>query len=467
VTEIRQSEFQAENLDRGSATRRRARRTPSGRAPPGRPEGSAGAAGASLALHNLRGVAIAFVLMVHAFAAYLASVHSNGYAFDQPPYRWQAVPVLDRSRWLGFDVFCGWQDVYLMSLMFFLSGVFAWPSLDRNGGRRFLARRFVKLGGSFLFGVAIVMPVALYPVYRLSAADPSLTGYVRAYRALPFTPDGPMWFLCALVVFDAVAAFLHRWAARAVEAAGSFADSFESRPFVAFGAVATVAIAAYAALAMAFTPWRWINVGPLAIQLCRPLLYAVYFLLGLVVGRRGLGRGMLKADGLLARRWRALLGLAAAALVLWMALVWLSLEPHGDAPAALQILTDASYAVAGLLGVLFALAAAFRFGAVRRPLVGAVADRALPLYLLHYAPVVWMQYGLLDLPLPAVVKGPIAFAGALAITWCLAAGAEAPAIFQGRRARTRAPNEEACSVRAPIIAATGTSSTSSGPSSGG
>ena len=85
---------------------------------------STDAARASLALHNLRGVSVAFVVMAHAFAAYLA-VDSKGYAFDQPPHGWQATPVLDRSRWLGFDVFCGWQDSYPISPMFFLSGVSA------------------------------------------------------------------------------------------------------------------------------------------------------------------------------------------------------------------------------------------------------------------------------------------------------------------------------------------------------
>ena len=84
--------------------------------------------------------------------------------------------------------------------------------------------------------------------------------------------------------------------------------------------------------------------------------------------------------------------------------------------------------------MLLALAFAFRFGGVRRPLVGAVADKALPVYLLHYAPVVWMQYGLLDLALPAVVKGAIVFVSALTVSWSLAAGAELAGIGRRRRA---------------------------------
>ena len=421
MSESRPADF----IRQGASARGSARRGPPGvrRAAelrPSSPERSADAAQASLALHNLRGVAIVFVLMMHAFIAYLGSVDVTAGALDQPPYHWLAFPVLDSRRWLGFDVFCAWQDVYLMALMFFLSGVFAGPSLDRDGSLRFLSRRLFKLGGSLLLGLTVVMPVALYPVYRLSAPDPNLIGYGRAYLALPFLPNGPMWFLWVLLALDGVAAAFHRPARRVLEAGGAIAASLESRPLPAFAVFAALAFAAYAPLAAAFTPWRWLASGPFALQLSRPLLYAAYFFLGLIVGRRGLGRGILRADGFLADRWRALLGLCLAALFLWMGLAWLSLKRGGEAEA-LELLLDASLVVAGLFGVLFALSAAFRFGRVRRPLVGAVADKALPLYLLHYAPVVWIQYGLLDLPLPAVAKGALAFIGALAISWSLAA----------------------------------------------
>jgi hypothetical protein len=113
---------------------------------------------------------------------------------------------------------------------------------------------------------------------------------------------------------------------------------------------------------------------------------------------------------------------------------WLALKQGDRAPAALPLLADAAYVVAGLFGALLALAFAFRFGGVRRPLVGAVADRALPVYLLHFAPVVWMRYGLLELGPPAIVKGAIVFVSALAISWSLAAGAELSGIGRRRRA---------------------------------
>ena len=113
-------------------------------------------AASSLALRNLRGLVILIVLAFHSVLPYLRYARSSAVPFDQPPYEWRAFPIVDSQRWFGFDLFCAWQDVYLMSLMFFLSAVFAWPSLARKGSRKFLGDRLLRLGAPFVFGVTVV-----------------------------------------------------------------------------------------------------------------------------------------------------------------------------------------------------------------------------------------------------------------------------------------------------------------------
>src|SRR5262249_58564720 len=100
----------------------------------------------SLALSNLRGVVIVIVLGFHSVLAYLDSLPATARKFDAPPYEWEASPIIDSQRWLGFDLFCAWHDVYLMSLMYFLSGLFVWKSLTRKGARLFLSDRLLRLG---------------------------------------------------------------------------------------------------------------------------------------------------------------------------------------------------------------------------------------------------------------------------------------------------------------------------------
>jgi surface polysaccharide O-acyltransferase-like enzyme len=393
---------------------------------------------ASIALHNLRGLAIVFVLMTHTSLAYVASAQAQPYPFDHPPYGWLTFPILDPRHWLGFDVFCAWQDVYLMSLWFFLSGVFTWRSIERDGELRFLTNRLLRLGAPLLFGVLLLMPVALYPAYRVTAADPSLAGYAREYLALPFAPCGPLWFLWLLLAFTLATAALHRFARRTVPAIGNLSRQFERRPFRTFAVWTVVCVVAYAPLALVFTPWRWSSEGPVAIQLCRPLLYAVYYCAGLGVGTAGLGAGMLRADGVAASKWAVWMAAAVASLAVWLGLTALALRPGWSAPPLLRAAGDASFALAGACSVVFILAICLRFGATDRwPLLARLSDNALGVYVLHYAPVVWLQYALLGLAWPAPLKAALVLCGATAACMMAIAAARSLRSSVGTRLSSR------------------------------
>src|SRR5258708_38352571 len=112
----------------------------------------------SIALSNLRAVVILIVLAFHSVLAYLASLPAAAYRFDDAPYRWQAIPIVDSQRFFGFDLFCAWQDVSLMSLMFFLSGLFVPPSLARKGTITFFSDRFFRIGVPLALVVIFLMP---------------------------------------------------------------------------------------------------------------------------------------------------------------------------------------------------------------------------------------------------------------------------------------------------------------------
>jgi hypothetical protein len=92
----------------------------------------------SQALKNLRAFAIVMVLSFHSVLAYLASQPAAPEPFDSPPYHWLATPILDNQRWLGFDIYAAFQYVALMPVMFFMSGIFVWPSLVRRGSWNFV-----------------------------------------------------------------------------------------------------------------------------------------------------------------------------------------------------------------------------------------------------------------------------------------------------------------------------------------
>jgi hypothetical protein len=374
----------------------------------------------SLALNNLRAVVIVIVLAFHSVSAYLGSLSGAAFPFDDPPYLWRAFPVVDSHRWFGFDVFCAWQDVYLMSLMFFLSALFTWPSLERKRSRKFLGDRFRRLGVPFVFGLIVVMPLALYPVYRVTAVDPGIVAYGRHFLALPFWPNGPMWFLWQLLALAILAATVHRFAPHWVELLGRWSASAGARPNRYFIGLAMASVVAYVPVALAFTPWSWAERGPFGLQFSRPLLYAVYYVAGLALGAYGLERGPLAFRGMLARRWAAWFTSALASFLLWMGLTALAMSYPTSAPLGLQVAVDVGYVLACTSGCFFLLAGCLRFGAMPSRIVGSLAENAFGIYLLHYVFVVWLQYALLGVVLFAIAKAMIVFGGTLLLSWTIA-----------------------------------------------
>jgi len=374
--------------------------------------------GASLALNNLRGVVIFIVVAFHAVSAYLGSLAPQPYAFDKAPYLWRAFPIVDTHRWFGFDIFCAWQDVSLMCLMFFLSALFTWPSLERRGTWGFLRGRLLRLGVPYLFGISVVMPISLYPVYRQTATDPSVAAYLHHLFALPFWPDGPMWFLWQLLALTILASVLHAVAPRFIDVIARRSADAAANPVRYYVALTIVAIIAYVPMALAFTPMAWTNHGLFAVQLCRPLLYTVVYLAGLGMGALKFEQGLFAADGKLADKWLRWLAAGFATYALWIGLMAWSLQRPGH--LALDIAADTSFALCCITGCFAAFAAALRFGAVPSRVLASASENAFGIYVLHYPFVVWLQYALLSAALFAVAKGAIVFAGSLVCSWALA-----------------------------------------------
>ncbi len=372
----------------------------------------------ALALTNLRAVVIVIVVAFHSALAYLGSQGTQAFPFDEPPFKWRAFPILDSHHWFGFDIFCAWQDVYLMALMFFLSALFTWPSLTRKQSKKYLIDRFLRLGVPLAFALIVMVPIAIYPAYRVTATDPGVIAYAHHLLALPFWPNGPMWFLWLLLALTVFAAALHRFAPRLVTVLAHVSASADIRPGRYFAGLVIASTLAYVPAAILFTPWSWAERGPFAVQFSRPLLYAVFYLAGLGVGALGLHRGLLAPSGMLTRHWARWFAWALGSFLLWMALTGLTMT-YEIAPIGLQIVVDTSFALACASGGFFVIAACLRFGAVRSPLLERLAKNAFGIYLLHYVFVVWLQYALLGVDLFALAKGMIVCAGALGLAWAL------------------------------------------------
>lgn len=376
---------------------------------------------ASLAISNLRGVVIVIVLAFHSSLAYLASVPAQSTRFDQAPYTWQAFPIVDTHRWIGFDVFCAWQDVSLMSLMFFLAGLFVAPGLLRKGYRTYVTDRISRIGLPFVLVVLLLSPLALYPAYSVRTVDPSFVGFWKQWTSLPFWPTGPEWFLCLLLIMNMMAAGLYAVAPGYIKRLGHLAAWACERPIVFFAILVTISLVAYVPLALIYSPWSWSSVGPFSLQLSRPAHYLTYFFAGLAVGQVGLNRGLLTRDGPLARHWLMWLGSAVVSFGAWAGLTFLTMPDWTKAQLTAQIAATVAYPVACASGCLFLLAICLRFSRNHTKVLDSLSANAYAMYLVHYVFVVWLQYALLGSNLFPIVKVAIVLSCTLILSWASSA----------------------------------------------
>ncbi len=370
---------------------------------------------ASISIANLRGFVIVLVLAFHSCVPYLTSQPQAQPAFETGA--WLADPIVDSARWLPLDLFSAFQFLYLMQLLFFLSGLFTWTSLQRKGAAAFLRDRAVRLGVPFLFGTCLLMPASYYAVYRVTAADPSLPAFWLAWTRLPFWPNGPMWFLWFLLVLDFAAVGLYQFARPAVNAAARLTTSARAKPGRFLVALFAVSALVYLPSALVFSPWQWTEFGPFALQPGFAPQYVIYFFAGLLVGANGLENSFLNADGNLARRWGLWAAGALASFIVW--LIAMAIIVKGPVPHLPGVQFTADVAIVSFVGfaVFAATALSLRLVNERRPYFKSLGENSYGIYVFHYFFLLWSQYFLLAVTMFALIKAVIVFTVTLALSW--------------------------------------------------
>jgi hypothetical protein len=369
----------------------------------------------NLSIGYLRAFITLLVLAHHAMLAYCPFAPQPPVSLSAQPRWWQAFPVVDTARSNLFSLLVGFNDVFMMSLMFFLSGLFVWNSLQRKGNARFLRDRFLRLAVPFVFVAAFIAPLAYYPAFLQTGATSGFAGYARVWLSLGNWPTGPAWFVWVLLAFDCIAALLTISLPRWGESLGRLLPA-ASHPLRFFALLAALSAVAYIPMELAFNPLAWAALGPFTFQTSRILHYLVYFLIGAGVGAYGVSRGVLAPDGKLARRWPLWLlrSWFAFAIVAILAII-ASTTKIGS--RAWETAGDAAFSLSCAASCLAALAIFVRFARSRVKLFDSLCDNAYGMYLVHYAFVSWLQYSLLPAPLPGIAKGYLVFLGTVALSW--------------------------------------------------
>lgn len=328
--------------------------------------------------------------------------------------------VEHHDGWLGFDLFVLFNDSFFMALMFFLSGLFVWPSLARKGIAAFLRDRAVRLGIPFILSVIVLMPIANYP--EALNANPELGFFTYWATTLLHGPHpaGPAWFVWVLLAFDALAVMLYRTAPAILAPINRLSKWAHVRPSYFFVPLVLASCAAYVPLLMAFPESRWFEIGPFAVQATRPLLYAVYFFAGAGIGAANMERGLLAERGPLVRQWAAwcVAALGAFCAVVLVTALRHALWPVPANPPAWWSALDGMTTSVFCATVSFALLAVFlRFRDSGLAVLDRLRGSAYGVYLCHFVVILWLKVALVHTQLNVASKAAIMFAAALLLSW--------------------------------------------------
>lgn len=360
-----------------------------------------------LSIDYLRTTLTLMVIGHHSSLAYTTFAY-----FDKEHMFRSTAPVVDSSRWLFFDYAENFNDVFFMSLMFFVSGLFVYPALRRHGTLGFIRERLLRLGVPFVFAVVFLMPVAYYASWQLTGRS---TGFLSFYLWLAEDrfAGGPEWFIWVLLLFGVVLALIALPLQRAMPAAARFMVKLQDHPLSTFAAVFFLASIVYLPLLAiyGFGAWTDLLTSPFSFQICRIGLYAMWFIFGFLVGAPGIDRGLLARDGALARHRRLWIW---ACVIAYNALVFIP-KIYGQPK------------LEAVLWVLSCVASCFGFLALFRGIelhsrawMNSLSRSAYVMYLVHYVFLTWMQRLMLDLPIHASIKFLFVFLSTTFLSWLTA-----------------------------------------------
>jgi surface polysaccharide O-acyltransferase-like enzyme len=336
------------------------------------------------------------------------------------PYTWYG--HTDPKFWIGFDCVVLATDSFFMAMFFFLSGLFVWPSLRHKSPGSFFRDRFLRLGLPFVIAAFTIIPIAYYAIELRQHPTTGFTEFWwKMVTAGPW-PSGPLWFLWVLLAFDLTASLLYRLSPNLLDPINRLSLRGFDKPVEFFLVMVAVTMILYVPSRLYFGVNHWFELGPFSVQASRVLLYAAYFFLGAGVGAANLDRGLLSANGQLAKSgWGWAIATFVPYCLLW-GLIYIKRGILGN-PSPLPHWYEFFYSVLFVIfsaAMMFTILAFFlRFKRSGWSVLDPMQKDAYGIFLVHYAFALWIQYWLFDFDLPAIIKVLIGFTFTLATSWAL------------------------------------------------
>ncbi|HKK43942.1 MAG TPA: acyltransferase [Balneolaceae bacterium] len=363
----------------------------------------------------LRSALTVLVVAHHSSLAYTTFAH-----FDKSAYINSTHPVVDASSWIGLDIFENFNDIFFMSLMFLIGGLFLIRSIQKKGSFVFIKDRFFRLFIPFLFLGTLFMLIAYYPSYYIAYHNTNLLPYIKDFFTVEQWPVGPPWFIWVLFLYNLLFALFYALYMKVSNHSAKLISTLARRPFLFFIALSSITWLLYVPMAFHVGAGTWVGFGPFDFQLSRIFLYFGYFSIGIFLGSTDFNNELFSEQSAIVKKWKLwfLLAIAVYALLTIIANpITRMVKQHQISAFAGWISYFTIYAVSCTLSCIAFLTGFRKLIRTPRSWWNSLSDNAYLIYLIHFIFVIWCQFLLLDYNLPAITKFIITLVVALSLSW--------------------------------------------------
>ena len=365
----------------------------------------------------LRSINILGTIFSHAILAYSPFMQSLDYS------NLINFPFVDTNTTLEYvDLILLIRPMFSMQLMFFISGLFAWRSLQKRGSLSYLLNRFKRLILPLLALAVVLMPITYLP------------GDLIFHRAEFHIRLAHLWFLWVLFIFDAVLVLTFHYARQRVERMMSKLTNL-----AIYTLFLSSMIISYLPLAQ-FSPRSagWLTIfGPFMVPLSRMGLYIVFFVFGVMLGSRCL-RSEVSESNLLSPyakpdpRARYIYLSTLCICILFVALrVYINplISLYGLELSWLAV--NALYALGSFALVMSIVLISKHFLQRQNSVLDNLAKNSYGIYMLHYTIVVWLQFSFSQVIFPGSLKPWVVFILAVPLSWVATDGLRRAPLVKG------------------------------------
>ena len=252
----------------------------------------------SLWVDYLRSAITVLVVAHHSSLAYTTFAR-----FDSRAYINSTHPIVDAQRWIGLDIFENFNDIFFMSLMFLIAGLFLMKSIHKKGAINFTRDRFYSLFIPFLFLGTVCMLIAYFPSYYVAHHSTDIIAYVKDFFGIEKWPVGPPWFVWVLFLFNFLFAIFYAGFQKLSKITGRLFSYLKNKPFIFFMMIYGITWMLYVPIAYAVGAGNWVGIGPFDFQLSRILLYFGYFTLGILIGNTDFNKDLFSDKSAIVNNW--------------------------------------------------------------------------------------------------------------------------------------------------------------------